>query len=398
MLPICCSRKSTSLASNPLDRPRLLLVIDALPYGGAEKQFCMLVDRLDRNRYDIHVCVLFSEASNLHRIDVSRGVKLHATGFRKSGNPFVHLARIQRLVRLICRIRPHLVHAWLFYASVTMASALAIANRRTPIVFSMRCAMSWFCLRGWPGRLKAVAAWICQRFLGVTSVQSRALMLELQRWRIPLRNIKIVPNGIDLGPFGLHVQCGTESQLGQGTGLRLITVSNLVPGKGHRFLLEALSLAKKQTDGLSLTVVGDGTLREELESLVEYLGLQDSVCFVGHQENPLCFLQNSDVALCPSFSEGLPNVVLEAMAAGLPVIASDVGGIPDLIKSGRTGLLVPPGDKAGLVDAIETLQDAHLRSSIGRAARAVAERFSTTNMVRQTSRLYEETLQHQGHP
>jgi glycosyltransferase involved in cell wall biosynthesis len=159
-------------------------------------------------------------------------------------------------------------------------------------------------------------------------------------------------------------------------------------------LVEALAHLAPQQDQLYLAIAGEGEQREALARQIERLGLQGRVRLLGHCEQAAPFLAALDVLALPSFHEGFPNAVLEAMAAGLPVVASAVGGVPEQVLDGQTGLLVPPGDDAALARALARLfSDPPWAARLGCAGRdRVARQFTLQAMASRTEALYASLL------
>jgi glycosyltransferase involved in cell wall biosynthesis len=172
-------------------------------------------------------------------------------------------------------------------------------------------------------------------------------------------------------------------------------VARLDPQKGLGDLLEAAA----RVPDASFVVAGDGPDRERLGETARSLGLHDRVCFLGHRDDVPDLLRSCDVFVLPSLYEGFPLSVLEAMAAGKPVIATAVGGTPEAVSDGETGFLVPPGDPSALAAAIRAvLSDPVLARRLGSAGRERACRtFSAAEMVRHVVRLYEDILKAPPH-
>jgi glycosyltransferase involved in cell wall biosynthesis len=192
----------------------------------------------------------------------------------------------------------------------------------------------------------------------------------------------VIPNGVDLAVF---------SDRGGSNRLRtVVTVANLRPEKSHETLIAAAASLADSHPELRYQIVGDGPRRGELEALAVARGVADRVQFLGHREDVPAILAAADAFVLPSRSEAFPNGAIEAMAAGLPVIASAVGGLVDLIDHGRTGLLTAPGDSASLASALQYLIDDRERAmAIGRAARAeVQRRYSFDRMIAAFEDLY----------
>jgi glycosyltransferase involved in cell wall biosynthesis len=175
-------------------------------------------------------------------------------------------------------------------------------------------------------------------------------------------------------------------------------VSKLWEGKGHTVLIEAFKLLKGKIKDAKLVIVGEGYLYDELIRLVETNGLHESVLFTGFLMDVYEIIATFDVAVLPSFFEGMGRVILEAMAMEKPVVASRVGGIPDLIDQGVNGLLVRPGDPRELADALEkVLSDNGLGRKLGRAGRKrIKNQFSADVMVQSIEKLYRELLARKG--
>ena len=175
-------------------------------------------------------------------------------------------------------------------------------------------------------------------------------------------------------------------------------VSKLWEGKGHTVLIEAFKLLKEKIKDAKLVIVGEGYLYDELFRRVGNNGLRDSVLFTGFQMDVSEIIATFDVAVLPSFFEGMGRVILEAMAMEKPIVASRVGGIPDLIDQGINGLLVRPGDARELADALErVLSDNGLAKKLGKEGRKkIKDQFSADVMVRSIEKLYRELLARKG--
>lgn len=175
-------------------------------------------------------------------------------------------------------------------------------------------------------------------------------------------------------------------------------VSKLWEGKGHWILIEALKEIKKEIKDVVLVIVGEGYLYDKLVGMVNGNGLKNSVLFTGFQMNVSEIIATFDLAVLPSFFEGMGRVLLEAMAMGKPVVASRVGGIPDLVEDGLNGILVEPGNVRELVRAlIRILNNKELAAKMGSEGRQkVTEKFSADAMVRSIEKVYRESLRGKG--
>jgi glycosyltransferase involved in cell wall biosynthesis len=210
--------------------------------------------------------------------------------------------------------------------------------------------------------------------------------------------IKVIYNGIDLDRLRVSRE-DTEQvrrQLGVTSDGRAIGIlARLFPQKRHDVFLRAAAIIHQVMPDVKVSIVGDGPLRSQLENLSSELGLGERVVFFGEQKNVGAYLSALDIAVLPSETEGCSNSILEAMALGKPVVATEAGGNRELISDGETGLLVPLGDADALAHSVmKLLSNRSAAQEMGQKARqAVASRFSVENMVNQYQSLYEETLQ-----
>jgi glycosyltransferase involved in cell wall biosynthesis len=198
--------------------------------------------------------------------------------------------------------------------------------------------------------------------------------------------IRVISNGIQPDGFASVRTAGPLT--------RILTVANLRREKAHEVLFGAIARIAPRHPSIHLRVAGDGPRAAELMALAASLGIADRVDFLGHRDDVPTLLAEADLFVLPSRSEAFPNAVVEAMAAGLPVVASGVGGLLELVESGRTGVLVAPDDPRALADAIEDLvNDPSRARSLGDAARrTIAEHYSFERMVHAFEDLYRSLL------
>ena len=234
---------------------------------------------------------------------------------------------------------------------------------------------------------------LCTRLLAV----SDATRLAFERQGFPPRLLETVHNGVDVGALAAVPPPDLRAELGiPADALVLGHVGRLAPVKGQRQLLEAVARLPAATAAVHVVVIGadteaDGAYAAELGRLAARLRLGETVHFTGFRDDAAAAIQELDALVLPSSIEGLPLVVLEAMAHAKPVVATAVGGTPEAVLDGETGLLVPPDDVAALAAALERIvSDAHLRRNLGRAARLrVAEHFDAGRMAQRVLEVYE---------
>jgi len=221
---------------------------------------------------------------------------------------------------------------------------------------------------------------LCDRYV-TPSEHCRAELLRYGYF--DASRIRAIPNGIHPPPDDPTARGRIRTELSLGDDPTLIVTSRHHPLKGHAHLLDAVALLRKHFPRLRLIVAGDGTERAPLEQQARALGLADAVRFVGHRDDIPALLHAADLFVLPSLREGMPNTALEAMAAGLPVVASAVDGVPEVVADGETGLLVSPGDPQMLHDLIgRLLTERDFAAALGTAGRQrVLDHFTTAQML-----------------
>ncbi len=225
---------------------------------------------------------------------------------------------------------------------------------------------------------------------------SSELRDELLRRGIDPHRISLIPNGIDADRFVASASCGTTREReGIASDACVIGVVGRLSGeKGHRHFLDAVAPLCRRRPRLTCLVVGDGPLRAALESDTARLGIREQVVFAGFRRDIAGMYSLMDVVVLPSLGEGLPVTLLEAMAMGKPMVATRVGGVPEVIDDGRDGLIVPPADPDCLRAALDRiLQDATFAADLGRAAAAkVRSRFGADLLAHRTAEVYRSVL------
>jgi sugar transferase (PEP-CTERM/EpsH1 system associated) len=367
-----------------MDRIDVLHLITELSTGGAQTALLRLLAGLDRDRFRPAVACLYN------------GDKPVAQRIRSLGIPVTDLRmtakwRLDALWRLYCLLRqqrPDILHTWMFHANFPGRLLGRLAG--VPIIItSRRNEDIGGALRE---RLNRWTARLDDRVIAVCEVARRA---EIERARVSPEHVVTIYNGIDVERFSAtdgDLVIRVRRELGIPAGVPLIgAVGRLHPQKDFAGLLDSLTEVQKYVSPVRLLLVGEGELRDDLETRARSLGISGIVTFAGFRSDVAEILAACDVFVLPSLWEGMPNVVLEAMAVGLPVVATQVGGVPEIVLDGETGLLVPPGDSETLAQAlIRLLRDPDLRSRMGRAGRRrVEQHFSANQLVLETEALYE---------
>lgn len=363
---------------------RLLVVTDEMEVGGSQRQIVHLLLGLDRSRWQ-PTLLYFRRRSFL--VD-----ELEASGIRcihlpKQGR--ISVGFVWRLWKLLRHERFELIHAYSLTAELWVRALLPLLPR-TRYIASVR----GLCLiyPDWQWRIKR---WILGRSDAVISNAKAGAQVTADRTGYRVADIDIVPNGIDLPELIPSVQrAAARRMLGVTNGrIAALFVGRLVVEKNLPLLVEAMALLEPSRRPL-LLIAGDGPLAPALDLQIAAAGIAGDVIRLGERSDTRLLMQAADFLVLPSSEEGLSNVVLEAMSAGLAVLASDVGGNPELIDDGVSGWLFPSGDAQTLAMKLQALaEQADLRRTLGSKARAQAQRYySIPALVSQTETIYERVL------
>jgi glycosyltransferase involved in cell wall biosynthesis len=348
---------------------RILLLITDLQIGGTPTVVRELASRLNAPPGVTVEVACLSEAGPVAKQLRERGVDVHPLGARGPGD----LPRtISRLLRLVRGRRFDTVFSFLMHANVVAAVAARWWwGDDVRLLQSIQTTQPW---PWWHWRLQSLA----QEQAGRIVVPSASVATAARDWAgVPAEKIVVIPNAVDV-PAGAATPRGEPRP-----PYRVGFIGRLHPVKRVPDLLRAL--AQLPRDYATLDVFGDGPARPEIESAIGALGIADRVTLHGSVPRADEALASMDVLVLPSEAEGLPVVPIEAMAAGVPVVATDVPGTRDVVRHESTGLLVPSGDPPSLARAIRrVLDDPKLRESlIAAGKRAAAERFAWPAVLEQ---------------
>lgn len=364
--------------------------------GGMKNHLLSLLEHTNRELFEPAVaCPPGSMAAEICR----RGVPVFPIPLRGEISPRADLAAVSLLTKILREGNFTFMHA--HSSKAGLIGRLAACRAGTPVVFFT--AHNSIFYEQWPAWKKwlfATAESVLGRCTHRIFTVSEALRKELlAKEHLEPKRVMTVYNGIDAGRFQ---QPGDRRavlralglpQLGQVVG----TVARLATQKGIIYFLQAASMLVKDYQ-VNFVVVGDGPLRRELEAQAADLGLKQRVFFTGERRDIPDILAALDLFVLPSVTEGLPLTILEAMAAGKPVVATTAGGIPEIVVDQRTGLLVPPRDAQALAWAIATLLvERSQAAQFGRAGQQrVAERFTVETMTRKIENEYRALLVERG--
>jgi glycosyltransferase involved in cell wall biosynthesis len=370
---------------------RLLNVVPTLLCGGTENHFMTLSRSLDPSRFDLSFACLrkwgpFVEELKARQIPL---VEYRLATFR-SLNALVQQARLARYVK---QQAIDIVHTYSFYGNVF---AIPPGRFAAPVVVaSIRDRGPY--LTPMQRRVQRHVCKLADRIL----VNAEAVKQWLLDDGYDASRIEIIPNGIDVRRFVETDRAAVRRSLGVPESARVVgVVSRLSRLKGIETFLESAAVIAKQADDVRFVIVGEPSpiknreYLDELSGLARSLGIGDKVIFTGLRSDVPAVMSALDVSVMPSLNEALSNVLLESMAAGAPVVATDVGGTSEALANGVNGLLVPPSRPELMAAAIQQLLDAPpLAHRLADAARrTIDDRFSLDRMVHATEALYERLL------
>lgn len=365
---------------------RVCLLIGQLGLGGAEKQLVLLARGLSQRGVRTHLLVLFHKGPREAELRNS-GVILVELGFQRVTWRWKSLmgnARaFARLLVFLRRERPQVLQAFLLHSYVLAAPAARLA--RVPVLVAGRRSLGFF-KRG--HRVALALERIATRWTDLLVANAQAVADDVRRDEgVPDAKLTVIPNGMTRKEFEIARPAEVATSLPV-----VLCVANLASHKGHRHLLEACTELRRRGRPCTLVLIGDGAERHALEQLAACLRID--VRFLGFRTDVAAFFARADVVVLPSLYEGSSNAVMEAMAAGRPVVATAVGGTPELLEDGR-GVLVAPADADALADGLQSvLGDREAAAVLGRRAREWALANLTADvMVDRYVALYHQLLE-----
>jgi len=358
---------------------RLTLVITSLQAGGAERVMCILANAWAGAGHSVTL-LTFDNAPPFYPLDAS--VRHFPLGLLHSGlgfSPRLRRAFVRhiRLREAIRQSRPEAVIS--FIETTNIRTLLACLGLGLSVVVSERTHPAMHAHTVGP-------VWNALRRLTYPLAKSVVIQSEAVRTCLPLgarRNAVVIPNPVlspvvdsVLPPILLPRPC-------------VLCVGRLSAEKGQDVLLKAFALVQERFPQWNLVLVGDGPARADLEQLAERLGIKNAVVFAGKVRAVDQYYRQADIYVCPSHYEGFPNALCEAMAHGLPVVATDApGAMGEIVHHGVSGILVPVANPAALAEGLGTLLgDVARRNTLGQRARSVADRFSPRLVLKMWEKL-----------
>lgn len=366
-------------------RIRVTLFTTRLGGGGAERQLVNVANHLDRQRFDVRVAAM--RAGGTYATLLRNDVEVQTFGRAGAILPAA------RLVSHLWRQRPDIICSFLDGPTTLAVAATRVA---APDVRTVACVQAPVSVAHadapwWRRRAMLLALERADRVIAISEGVAQDLVKLVPR--AGERTTVIYNAGVDgssLSAADVDLPNGIERPRGN----LLVACGRLAPQKGYEYLLEAVALSRADPV-LHLWIVGEGELRASLEMRARDLGIRDRVDFLGFQPNPLPFMQQADVFVLSSVFEGFGNVIVEAMACGTPVVATDCQfGPAEITRGGRVGVLVQPRDAQALAEAIDRLmRDPAHRRTLSEAGRKRARDFDPSRIAQQYARVFDQVLQ-----
>jgi len=367
------------------DRIRVVELLATGTNGGAQEHVYNLATRIDRARYDVSVCSL-TPGSAIRKLERA-GIPVCVIEASDDAEA------VEAVAAHLAAVGADVVHNHMYHAEVIGTQAawrIAAAGRRRPYVVGTVHSS-----RIRSDEDKAILRRLTARIDHLIAVSS-SIVRKIDDEGRHGAPVSLIYNGIDLERYDHQVPCCTlREEYGlPPEGPMVGVVARLEPEKGHPTLLEAWPRVLAAFPDASLLIVGEGSRCEKLGEQARALGIERSVVFTGRRDDVPAVTKSLDVAVLPSYREAQGLTILEAMALSRPVVASNVGGIPEMIEDGKTGLLVPPHDPVALADAIvRLLVDHPLADTLGKAGHdLVHDRFCVELMARAVETIYDEAL------
>lgn len=365
------------------NKKRILIVINKLSRAGAEKQLLLIIRKL-MDKYQFQVISLYGKGGfELPFIELGVPI-LH---YNLAGS-LIKPANIYQLLQLLIyslKYRPNIIHSWLFHPNM-ISSVLKLFSRSSGLIVSIRGSNFWY------KKTHLIVSNIIYRICDYIITNSSQLKKEILDSNADKCKIELVYNGVEsLTKAQLEMKTDLfESEKRQG---RIIVgcVGRFVKEKRYCDVVEAAKSLRKQYDNILFVLVGGRGEYDLYREQIENSELKNNIILVGEVINPLAYIKSFDIFLMSSSHEGMPNSLMEAMSMGKAVVATNVGGIPDLVTTGVNGILVPVADPVKIVDALKILiENRELINEYGKNNIVKMREFSIEKMVDKYEGIYDK--------
>lgn len=381
---------------------KILLLITQMERAGAQKVIITLADFLHRQNYDVTLCFLYDKGNNIPELQRKHPFKIINLQAKEANSPsylniFYTLRAIFRIYAQLIKSKADVILTFTHYSNI-LGIPIAFLARTTIRLSSQRSTLD-----GFPRWFLNLDSWIANsplldKMIAV-SEHTRQFCIEVEG--ISPDKLITIPNGINIHEFDhLPLSQAEKITLKEQFNISpqskvLITVARLHPQKGHQYLIEAATQILQYAPDVAFVLVGEGELREEIEKSLEEKKLSPYFRLLGSRKDVPGLLGMADIFILPSVSEGMPNVILEAMAAKLPIIATRVDGTIEVVEDGKTGILVERRNPEALMTAIiKLLQEPTLGQLMGNAGfQRVQQYFSEEIMCQRYDELIHDIFE-----
>ena len=352
---------------------KVLLVIPSLLQGGGQKFVLDLAQKLDKNKYTVKILIYYDAVADCFQDIIytlnNNGLEI----IRMNKNPGLDFSFFKSVKRFVKEYNPDIIHTHLD----TLLYLFPTFNKRQIKLHTVH-SIAEKESRG----LQRLVRKIAFRFFKVKPIAISDTVAESIKKCFKIKVVPVVYNGVICENY--------SGEKKQHEGINFIAVGTLYEVKNYGYLIDCFyELIKKYSD-VSLTILGDGPLKNNLKNPIDEFGISNKIFLVGAVSDVKNYLLNADVFVSSSLYEGLPLSMLEAMAAGLPIVTNDVGGIHDILKDGYNGYLVPLGEKEKYIEALERLiLDSNRRGLFSENAKKLATNYDESNTIELYEKLYE---------
>jgi len=366
---------------------RVIWIIDSLGQGGAEHLMPVILSHFDSSRFEHRVCALANRSGNPVAAKIKElGIAVDEVPVRNLRSP----GNLPRLIRYLSHYQPDIVHTQL--ESANTLGTLAAAYLHIPSVSTLHVMkyLDWHSREYWRLRFMWAAFRLFNKRIFAVSESARQFFIKSEH--ISPHRIQTLYNGIDLSVFSAG-KGDKQNEFNIPPGSKVIlTVAYLREAKGIQYMLQALPAILAAHPECRYLIVGDGDYRLPLQNLARDLGIENNVVFTGSRQDIPRILALSDIFVLPTLDDALPTVLAEAMAARKAIVASEVGGIPEMVFHGKNGLLVTPRDPVKLAEAcLDLLDHSEKSEGLGAMGFEIASRtFNVENQCRQLEDCYKK--------
>ncbi len=353
--------------------PKICYIIGTLEVGGTEKQLYLLLKYMDRSKF-------FPLVISLRDGRMKNEFQQISTLYVLNKRSKFDIRNFFHLIKVIKEERPDIVQTFLFTSNTWGRLAAILA--RVPVVIASERSMDI-----WKKKFHFLIDIVLGFFTDAIVCNSFVVKEYYKKKLGPIsRKLTVIRNGIEWQNFCIESQTHTKKEK------IIFTASRLAPEKGIEYLIQAVRILSEKMKNVKLVIAGEGPLRKQLENFTGQQGIKEIVKFLGYQENVSKYISQADVVVLPSLWEGLPNILIEAMAMKKPVVATAVGGTKEIVKDGENGFLVEPKNAMALAEKIKRiLDDEKIAINFGENGyRFVRENFDLFLMISSYEKLYQK--------